>query len=169
MSKQVVRFLRTTNATTMTQSQRTATRAAALAWLVQLADRRQASLFDLRPAENALLTATNETDLAESATFALGAIATPTAQAKLFEIGAAPSRPAPIRERALSMLAAHMQRHGIMLTELQTEELRKAANQETDAKLQLALAATLGSLNPNLARTSDVLKALPRREVKPAE
>jgi len=169
MSKQVVRFLRTTNATTMTQSQRTATRAAALAWLVQLADRRQASLFDLRPAENALLTATNETDLAESATFALGAIATPTAQAKLFEIGAAPSRPAPIRERALSMLAAHMQRHGIMLTELQTEELRKAANQETDAKLQLAFAATLGSLNPNLARTSDVLKALPRREVKPAE
>ena len=134
--------------------------------LVQLADRRQASLFDLRPAENALLTATNEPELGESAVFALGAIATPTAQAKLFEIGTAASRPAPIRERALAMLASHMPRHGVMLTELQTDELRKAARQETDARLQLAFAATLGSLNPNPARASDVLKSLPTRREK---
>lgn len=166
MSKQVLRFLRTANANTITQPQRTATRQAALTWLVQLADRRQASLFDLKPAENALLTATNEPELGESAVFALGAIATPTAQAKLFEIGAAASRPAPVRERALAMLAAHMQRHGVMLTELQTDELRKAARQETDARLQIAFAATLGSLNPNLARASEVLKSVPPRREK---
>ncbi len=169
MSKQVLRFLRTANANTITQPQRAATRQAALNWLVQLADRRQACLFDLKPAENALLTATNEPELGESAVFALGAIATPTAQAELFEIGAAASRPAPVRERALAMLSAHMQRHGVMLTELQTDELRKAARQETEPQLQSAFAATLGSLNPNLARASEVLKAVSPRREKPAE
>lgn len=169
MSKQVLRFLRTTNAKAITQPQRAATRQAAITWLVQLADRRQASLFDIGPAENALLSAANELEIGESAVFALGAIATPTAQTKLFEIGAAASRPAPVRERALAMLAAHIQRHGVMLTELQTDELRKAARQETDPSLQSAFAATLGSLNPNLARASDVLKAIPPRREKPAE
>ena len=53
-----------------------------------------------------------------------------------------------------------------MLTELQTDELRKAARQETDARLQLAFAATLGSLNPNLARASEVLKSVPTRREK---
>ena len=169
MSKQVLRFLRAANTNTITQQQRTATRQAALAWLVQLADRRQASLFDLKPAENALLTATNEPDLGESAVFALGAIATPTAQAKLFEIGAAASRPAPIRERALAMLAAHIQHHGVMLTELQIDEFRKAARQESDPQLQTAFAATLGSLTPDLARASEVLKAVSPRRGKPIE
>ena len=166
MSKQVLRFLRTANTKAITQPQRTATRQIALTWLVQMGDRRQASLFDLRPAENALLTATNESELGESAVFALGAIATPTAQAKLFEIGTADSRPAPVRERSLAMLASHMQRHGVMLTELQTDELRKAARQETNAQLQVAFAATLGSLNPNLARASEVLKSVPARREK---
>lgn len=166
MSKQVLRFLRTTNTKTITQPQRAATRQAALNWLVQLADRRQASLFDLKPAENALLTTTNEEELGESAVFALGAIPTSTAQAKLFEIGAAASRPAAIRERALAMLVAHIQRHGVLLTELQTDELRKAARQETDPQLQTAFAATLGSLNPDVARTSEVLKAVPARREK---
>ena len=169
MSKQVLRFLRTAHSKAITQPQRAATRQAAITWLVQLADRRQASLFDIGPAENALLSAANEPDLGESAVFALGAIATPTAQAKLFEIGAAASRPAPIRERALAMLAAHIQRHGVMLTELQTDELRKAARQETDPSLQSAFAATFGSLNPNLARAGDVLKAVPPLREKPAE
>jgi hypothetical protein len=165
MSKQVLPFLRIANANTMTQPQRAVTRQAALAWLVQLADRRQASLFDLKPAETALFATINEEELGESAVFALGAVATPTAQAKLFEIGAAASRPVLIRERALAMLSAHMQRHGIMLTELQIDELRKAAREETDPQLQTAFAAALGSLNPDIARASDVLKAiLPRRQ-----
>lgn len=166
MSKQVLRFLRTENTKTITQPQRAATRQAALNWLVQLGDRRQASLFDLRSAENALLASANEPELGESAVFALGAIPTPTAQAKLFEIGAAASRPAQVRERALAMLASHMQRHGVMLTESQTDELRKAARQETDARLQIAFAATLGSLNPNLARAGEVLKSVPTRREK---
>ncbi len=166
MSKQVLRFLRTESSKAITQLQRTATRQAALNWLVQLGDRRHASLFDLKPAENALLTATNDPELGESAVFALGSIATPTAQAKLSEIGTAASRPVPVRERALALLASHMQRHGVMLTELQTDELRKAARQEADAQLQIAFAATLGSLSPNLARASEVLKSVPTRREK---
>jgi hypothetical protein len=169
MSKQVLPFLRTANNNTTTQQQRAAARHVALQWLVHLADRRQASLFDLRPAENALLAASNTEELGDSAVFALGGIATSTAQAKLFEIGAAASRPAAVRERALAMLAAHMQRHGVMLTELQTDELRKAARQETDPQLQTAFAATLGSLNPDLARASSVLKSVPTRRAKPVE
>jgi hypothetical protein len=166
MSKQVTRFLRNTNADAITQPQRIATRRAALAWLTQLADRKQASLFDLRPAENALLTATNDAELGDAATYALGGVATPSAQSKLFEIGTAASHPAPIRERALSQLAGHMQRHGVLLTELQTDEFRKAARQETDPKLQTAFAATLGSLQPDLARASGVLKAVPQSREK---
>lgn len=166
MVKQVAPLLRTTTAEAITQPQRVATRQAALAWLVQLADRKQASLFDLKPAENALLTASNEEELGESAVYALGAIATPSAQVKLFEISTAASRPTPVRERALAQLAAHLQRHGILLTELQTDEFRKAARQETDPQLQIAFAATLGSLKPDLARTSEVLKAVPARRTK---
>ncbi len=162
MAKQVAAFLRTASADAITQPQRVATRQAALAWLTQLADRKQASLFDLKPAENALLTATNEEELGESAVFVLGAIATPSAQVKLFEIGTAVSRAAPVRERALAQLAAHMQRHGVLLTELQIDEFRKAARQETDPQLQTAFAATLGSLNPDLARASGVLKSVPK-------
>ncbi len=53
-----------------------------------------------------------------------------------------------------------MQRHGVLLTELQTDEFRKAARQETDPQLQTAFAATLGSLKPDLARTSEVLRGV---------
>jgi hypothetical protein len=169
MAKQVAAFLRTANADAITQPQRVATRQAALAWLTHLADRKQASLFDLKPAENALLTATNDDELGDSAAYALGGIASPSAQAKLFEVGTADSRAVPIRERALAQLAAHMQRHGVMLTELQLDQFRKAARQETDPQLQTAFAATLGSLNPDLARSSAVLKAMPVRRAKPAE
>lgn len=166
MAKQVAPFLRTTNADAITQPQRVATRQAALAWLTQLADRKQASLFDLKPAENALLTATNDEALGDSAAYALGAVATPSAQAKLLEVGASAARPVPIRERALAQLSAHMQRHGVLLTELQIDEFRKAARQETDPQLQSAFAATLGSLQPDLARSSEILKAVPSRGEK---
>lgn len=166
MAKQVAPFLRTTNADAITQPQRVATRQAALAWLTQLADRKQASLFDLKPAENALLTATNDEELGDSATYALGGIATSSAQAKLFEVSTSAARPVPIRERALAQLAAHMQRHGVLLTELQSDEFRKAARQETDPQLQTAFAATLGSLQPDLARSSEVLKTVPSRGEK---
>lgn len=169
MAKQVAPFLRTTTADAITQPQRVATRQAALNWLVQLADRKQASLFDLKPAENALLTATNDDELGDSAVYALGGIATTSAQAKLFEVSTAVSRAVPIRERALAQLAAHMQRHGVLLTELQIDEFRKAARQETDPQLQTAFAAALGSLNPDLARAGEVLKAVPPRREKPAE
>lgn len=160
MAKQVAGFLRMANADAITQPQRVATQKAALAWLTQLADRKQASLFDLKPAEDALLTTANDEELGDSAVYALGGIASPSAQTKLFEVATAASRPAPIRERALAQLAAHMQRHGVLLTELQTDEFRKAARQETDPTLQTAFAATLGSLQPDLARASGVLKAV---------
>ena len=166
MAKQVAAFLRTANADAITQPQRVATRKAALDWLTQLADRKQASLFDLKPAENALLTVTNDEELGDSAAYTLGGIATPSAQAKLFEIGTSAARPVPIRQRALAQLAAHLLRHGVLLTELQTDEFRKAARQETEPQLQIAFAATLGSLQPDLARASGVLKAVPPRGAK---
>lgn len=166
MAKQVAPFLRASSTDAITQPQRVATRQAALMWLTQLADRKQASLFDLRPAENALLAATNDEALGDSAAYALGGVATPSAQVKLFEVGTSVSRPAPIRERALAQLSAHIQRHGNLLTELQVDEFRKAARQETDPQVQIAFAATLGSLNPDLARASDVLKSVPIRDSK---
>ena len=98
--------------------------------------------------------------------FALGAIATPSAQSKLFEISIAASRPAPVRERALAQLTAHIQRHGNLLTELQLDELRKAARQESDPQLQTAFAATLGALHPDLRQATELLKAVPSRRTK---
>ena len=162
MARQVATFLRTANTDSITQPQRVATRQAAMDWLTHLADRKQASLFDLKPAENALLNATNEEELGDSAAYALGAVASPSAQVKLFEVSTAVSRAAPVRERALAQLAAHMQRHGVLLTELQVDEFRKAARQETNPLLQSAFAAVIGSLQPDLARSSAVLKAVPK-------
>ncbi len=166
MKRQIAPFLKQWQADAMTQPQRTATRDAALFWLVQLADRRRGTIFDIQPAENALLTATNNVELAESAVFALGAIGTASAQSKLFEIAIAASRPVPVRERALSQLTSHFQRHGVMLTELQTDELRKAARQESDPQLQIAFAATLGALHPDLRQARELLKAVPSLPAK---
>ncbi|HLQ43944.1 MAG TPA: hypothetical protein VK137_04380, partial [Planctomycetaceae bacterium] len=169
MKQQIAPFLKRWQADSMTQPEHAAARKAALFWLVQLADRRQATLFDLKPAENALLTAANDSEIAESAVFALGAIATPSAQSKLFEISIAASRPAPVRERALAQLTAHFQRHSNLLTELQLDELRKAAREESDPQLQTAFAATLGALHPDLRQATELLKAVPSRRTKPAK
>lgn len=159
MTKQIAPFLRSVQANSITQPQRVATRKAALNWLTQLADRQRASLFDLKPAENALFEATNDNDLAEAAVFSLGAIASPSAQTKLFEIAIAAARPAPVRDRALVQLAAHMQRFGVLLTETQTLELKKSAQQETDAGLKSAFAAVFGTLNPDPQQAAALLKS----------
>jgi DNA-binding response OmpR family regulator len=166
MKRQVAPFLKRWQAESLTQPQRTALRKSAMFWLTQLADRRQASLFDLSAAENALFNAVNDAELAESAVFSLGAIATPSAQAKLFEIATTATRSVAVRERALAQLTAHLQHHGMLLTETQTAELHKAARQETDPKLQSAFAATLGSLNPDLRQANELLKAVPARRTK---
>ncbi len=163
MAKQVAPFLRRQQADAPTQVQRAATRKAALAWLVTLADRRHGSLFDLKPAESALRSVTNDADSAESAVFCLGAIATPSAQVYLMELATANVRPVPVRERALAQLTGHIQRFGVMLTEQRVLELRQAAAQETDATLKVAFAATLGSLHPDLRQASQRLKAAPLR------
>lgn len=159
MTKQIAPFLRSVQANSITQPQRVATRKASLNWLTQLADRQRASLFDLKPAENALFEATNDNDLAEAAVFSLGAIASPSAQTKLFEIAIAAARPAPVRDRALVQLAAHMQRFGVLLTETQTLELKKSAQQETDAGLKSAFAAVFGTLNPDPQQAAALLKS----------
>ncbi len=166
MKRQIDPFLKRWQAESMTQLQRAAMRKSAMFWLTQLADRRQASHFDLSSSENALFNAVNDAELAESAVFSLGAIATPSAQTKLFEIATATSRPVAIRERALSQLTAHLQHHGMLLTEVQAAELQKAARQEADPRLQTAFAATLGSMNPDLRQASEFLKAVPARRTK---
>ena len=163
MKRQVAPFLKRWQADSMTQPQRTAQRKSALFWLTQLADRRQANRFDLTPAENALFNAVNDADLAESAIFSLGAIGTPSAQSKLFEIAITASRPIAVRERALAQLTGHIQHHGVLLTEIQTAELNKAARQEVDPKLQTAFAATLGALHPDLRQANELLNAVPAR------
>jgi len=101
--------------------------------------------------------------LAESAIFSLGAIGTPSAQSKLFEIAITASRPIAVRERALAQLTGHIQHHGVLLTEIQTAELNKAARQEVDPKLQTAFAATLGAMHPDLRQANELLNAVPAR------
>jgi DNA-binding response OmpR family regulator len=167
MSQQVQRSLRNANAISITQQERAAMRRTALDWLTHLANRRKASLFDLAPAEAALLAAANDPALGDSAVFVLGAIGKPSAQAKLFELASSAARPLPLRERAAAQLVSHIQHHSLLLTELQVDELRKAARQATEPELQTAFAAVLGALNPSLARSSEVLKAVPARPPSP--
>ena len=169
MKGQISPFLKRWQAESMTQPQRAAMRKSAMFWLTQLADRRHGTIFDLSTAENALFSAANDEEMAESAVFSLGAIATPSAQTKLFEIAVAASRSVAVRERALAQLTAHLQHHGVLLTEVQIAELQKAARQETDPKLQTAFAATLGSLHPDLRQATEILKAVPARRAKAAQ
>lgn len=166
MTRQVAPYLKRWRTESMTQPQREATRKAALDWFVQLADRNASSLFDLTRAENALMAATNDEALAEAAVFVLGAISTPPAQTKLFEIATTASRPDAVRERALSQLTAHFQRHGMLLTSQQADELRKSAREATAPELQSAFAAALGALHPDLRTASELLKAVPARRAK---
>ncbi len=161
MKRQVTPFLKPLQADTLTQTQRAATKRAALFWLTQLADRRQATIFDLKPAENVLFAAANDADLAEQAVFSLGAIGTSSAQTKLFEIATAASRSVLLRDRALAQLTAHIHRHGLLLKEMQVAELKQAARQEVDPQLKTSFAAALGSLHPDRRQSSQLLKSVP--------
>ena len=147
LKRQLVPFLAQISPPPLTQEQRGAQIAEALYWLRRIAlDANH--VFDLAPAEGALIAASNNPELAGDALVALGAIPKASAQKQLFLVAVGPAVDAAIRQRAALQLGYHIQRFGALLSNTELGQLQAAVAAAKDPRVQTALASVIGSLKP---------------------
>jgi DNA-binding response OmpR family regulator len=132
----------------LSEVQRAEQRSLAAYWLADIASR-QTDVFDLRPAEAALLGAVQDPTLSENILLALSASPSASVQQALQQIAVSGSFPARQRESAALQLAAHIQRFDLLLSAEQVDELRSSWQAAEDPALATALAGVLGTLKPN--------------------
>jgi CheY-like chemotaxis protein len=144
-------FLRSLQAPALTAAQRQSQAIAAGYWLAHIAEGQRTKLFDLAPAEEALLAGIERPELAENAIVALSAIPSRRSQQRLAQGVLNPQWPAELRDAAAIQLAYHIQRHGLLLTNESVRDLHAAWDSATDAGFRTALGGVIGSLKPNAA------------------
>ena len=71
------------------------------------------------------------------------------------------TRNSPIRERAAILLAFHIQRFGLQLNGQELQSVRSAWQNADEPNLATALAAVLGTLQPDNELVRDRLKTFP--------
>jgi len=161
LALQIDPFLADIKTPPLTAKQRAEQRAAAAFWLAHLAEGKRARLYNLRPAENALVAATNDPKLAENAIQALVAISTKTAQQTLQRVVTNNTADIKLRRTAASLLAVHIQRFGLLLTDTQVGAVRQLHASAADAQLATALSAVMGTLKPDTKRIGKHLQDVP--------
>ena len=145
---QLTPFLQKLRTPAPTAQQRRARVEAAVFWFAHIANGKRTEVFDITPAESALVRAATAPDLAVNALFALGSIATATSQRELLNVAANKQLKPGIRETAALQLAFHIQRFGLLLSGTDVNALRSAWNGEGDTQVKTALASAIGSLEP---------------------
>ena len=126
-------------------------------WLRKIAESRT-NVYDLAPAEDALLQAVPRTDLGDDALIAIAAIPTSQVQSNLAEAAINPSYDAPKRAKAASLTAAHVRQHQSLLSDGLRQQLAQAWNAETDPAVRAALASVVGVQGPNEQGLPTLLK-----------
>ncbi|MCA9079351.1 MAG: hypothetical protein KDA58_02280 [Planctomycetaceae bacterium] len=140
-------FLAMVSPPLLSQEQRTAQRGDALYWLRKIATT-QSHVFDLAPAEEALVAATSDPQYAADALVALGSIPNASAQKQLFNVAVGPAVDASIRQRAALQLSSHIQRHGSLLDQSQLQQLQAAIQGDLNPGLRTSLLSVIGSMKP---------------------
>ena len=130
-------------------------------WLRHIALGQRTSVFDLVPAEEALVDAAANPDVAADAIIALGAIPRASVQKYLVEIALAPGADLPVRETAANQLAFHIQRYGVLVRNDSLKLLEAAWTNESEPAMKTALAAVIGSTRPADAAVRQELLAYP--------
>jgi hypothetical protein len=158
---QVEPFLGSLRAEPLSEEERAAQAAASAYWLAHIASTRQASVFDIVPAEAALARSLGNPDLAANAIVALAAIPTKTAQQSLQGVAVSPTQDVAVRQLAADQLAFHIQRHGLLLSGDQLRAVEAAIPMAADPQLASALTSVLGSLKPTPRTVGTQLQQFP--------
>lgn len=149
LSRQLRPFLKEHQSPPLTSQQRSERRKAAAFWLAHIAHGRRTDLFNLLPAEDALIAAVQNPDTADNVLLALSVIPTQAVQQQLQETAVNKTQSADVRELAALHLAFHIRRFGLLLSDRQVGEIRASWQAASEPALSTALAAVIGSLKPN--------------------
>jgi CheY-like chemotaxis protein len=121
----------------------------AVAWLAHIANTNRTNVFDVSGAESALLGVSTDPAVSADALAALAAIPTAAVQRDFQQIAVSERLEVPMRVMAARHLAAHIQRHGLLLSPSNAADLETAWRSAKSPELETALAAVIGSLKPN--------------------
>jgi len=160
--RQIRPGLASSTSTALTASERLTRRSVSSYWLAELANT-GSRVFNLNPAEAALSGVAEDPQLSTNALIGLGGIGTVTAQQRLAEVALNPQMPEAMRIQAAQQLGQHIQRHGLLLTKAGVEDVLTGWKTADAPRLKAALAAVIGSLQPNARVLSERLREFPWR------
>ncbi len=158
---QVRPFMASVSGSQLSEEERSQYQAAAVRWFAHLSQADRGSIIDLNQAEGVLSEVLENPALAPMAIVALSGIGSNTVQQRFESVVINSQVPASLRASAANQLAFHIQRHGVMLTEDQVRALTNAWKSETDPVVASALAAVIGSLNPEPKVVGERIGKLP--------
>ena len=127
----------------------------ATSWFAAIAKGNQTKVFNFDSAEGPLMAASTDRAYAANALVALAAIPTGAVQRHFEQLAISERLDPAIRELAAHELAAHIQRHGLLLHSNQVAQLESAWRSAQSPELATALAAAVGALKPNAKRVGD--------------
>ena len=151
-------FLGSIDTPSLSPEQQKAQVAAAAYWLSFIAVTRRNDIYDLAPAEDALIRGLDDPELAKQCLLGLSSIPNESAQLSLLSSALMVQNSSEIRQSAANQLAYHIQRHGWLLDDTNAKELHTAHDTADDPDVATALASVIGSLKPNSRLVGDRLR-----------
>jgi HEAT repeat protein len=129
-------------------------------WLAQIARTNRTNIFPLEPAENALMAISTDRAVSSNALAALSAIPRGEVQRHLAQLASTERIDPAIRIDAAHLLAAHVQRHGLLLPRSEVTQLEAAWHEASTPEVATALSGAVGTLKPNPKRVATQLQQL---------
>ena len=160
-AEQLLPFVKSVRTPPLSTQERTAQKVAAVYWLAMMGSRQQGKVFDLKLAESGLLEVTDDPAVSRNALVALGYIGTRPAQARLSDVSTNLQANPIVREVAADQLAMHIHRFGLLLDRDQAAAIHAAWDQAESPAVKSALAAVIGTLQPNGALVGERLQQFP--------
>ena len=133
--------------TALSDAERSRQKELAAYWLARLGSGPGAKVYDLTPAESALVTAAEDPDIAANVLVALGTIPTATAQSRLATLATNPQADRGVRVAAAGQLTQHLQRHGVLLDSKTLQDLAALSQSEQDPELSSLLSSIQGTVS----------------------
>jgi HEAT repeat protein len=161
VESQVGPFVKRALALAETPANREARIAEATAWLAEIARSNRTDIFPLDVAENPLMALSTDHATYANAMAALAAIPRGEVQRHFAQVASNDRNDAAIRIDAAHQLAAHIQRHGLLLPRPEVAQLEAAWHDAATPELATSLAAVVGTLKPNARRVATRLQAIP--------
>ena len=148
LSQQLKPFLAQITPPALTEDQLTSQAKSAAKWLRRIAEGRT-NVYDLSPAEESLYVAVSHPEIGIDAITAMAVIPTASVQIHLAEAAVNSGYDANLRIAAANLVAAHIRRHQILLSDDLRKQLVETWNNETEPAVRTALANAVGVQGPN--------------------